>query len=392
MTVAGALAGAGLEVVVVEKSDPATITKLRFDGRTSAIALGSQHILDTIGVWPRLAKDACPIHDIRVTDGNSPLFLHYDHRAVGDLPMGWIIENRLLRQAFLKHAADLKSLTLLAPAEIASLERGAYGVEAHVSTGDRVAAPLVLACDGRNSPLRRAADILVTTWRYPQTAIVCTIGHTEPHHNVAHERFLSPGPFAILPMTDAARGQHRSSIVWTDRSDMAPQYVALEAPDFEAELTRRVGDHLGAVSVLGQRWSFPLSLLHAERYIDTRLALVGDAAHAIHPIAGQGLNMGLRDTAALAEVLVDSARLGLDLGSADVLRRYQQWRRVDNTALAIVTDGLDRIFSNNFAPLRLARSLGIAAVNRLPPLKTFFMRHAMGMVGDLPRLVRGEAL
>lgn len=392
MTVACALGGAGLDVVVVEKSDPTAVIKARFDGRTTAIALGSQHILDGIGLWKLVAPVACPIHDIRVTDGDSPFYLHYDHRDVGDNPMGWVIENRLLRRAFLDHVASLPGVTLLAPDEIETLERGEYGVSARLSGGAVVTAPVVLACDGKGSPLRQSAGILVTGWRYDQTSIVCTLAHTEPHHHIAHERFLAGGPFAILPMTDDARGRHRSSIVWSDRSEWAPHYLALDAAGFEAELRRRVGDFLGGLRVLGRRWSFPLSLQHAERYIDTRMALVGDAAHAIHPIAGQGLNMGLRDTAALAEVLVDAARLGLDPGSADVLRRYQQWRRFDNTVLAVATDGLDRLFSNDIAPLRRARSLGLAAVNRLPPLKRFFMRHAMGMVGDLPRLVRGEAL
>ena len=305
MTVACALGSAGLDVVVVERTDPAAATKARFDGRTTAIALGSQHILNGIGVWPLVAPVACPIHDIRVTDGDSPWFLHYDHREVGDKPMGWVIENRALRRAFLDQVASLRSVTLLAPDEIESLERGEHGVRARLSSGGIVTAPVVLACDGKGSPLRQSAGILVTGWRYHQTAIVCTLAHTQPHRHIAHERFLAGGPFAILPLIDDARGRHRSSIVWSDRSELAQHYIALDAADFEAELRWRVGDFLGGLRVLERRWSFPLSLLHAERYIDTRMALVGDAAHAIHPIAGQGLNMGLRDTAALAEVLVD---------------------------------------------------------------------------------------
>jgi 2-octaprenyl-6-methoxyphenol hydroxylase len=224
-------------------------------------------------------------------------------------------------------------------------------------------------------------------WRYPQTGIVCTVAHELGHQGVAHERFLPPGPFAILPLK-----HNRSSLVWTERADLAPALLALDEAAFAAEMGRRFGDFLGATRVVGARWSYPLSLLHAERYVAPRLALVGDAAHCMHPIAGQGLNLGLRDVAALAEVLTDARRLGLDIGAASVLERYQRWRRFDSVALLAVTDSLNRLFSNDLAPLRLARDLGLAAVDRLPPLKRLFMRHAMGTVGKLPRLLEGEAL
>jgi len=253
-------------------------------------------------------------------------------------------------------------------------------------------AHLVVAAEGRGSPLRAAAGIPVTAWDYPQSGIVCTVAHTEPHGGVAHEHFLPAGPFALLPMTDAADGSPRSSLVWTERRRLVPAMLALDDEAFGAELQRRFGPSLGTLRPAGRRWSYPLSLMHAERYIAHRLALVGDAAHVIHPIAGQGLNLGLRDVAALAETVVEARRLGLDLGDATVLARYQQWRRFDNTVLMIATDGLNRLFSNDLAPLRLARDVGLAAVNRLPPLKRLFMRHAMGLVGDLPRLIRGEAL
>ncbi|HEY9550144.1 MAG TPA: FAD-dependent monooxygenase, partial [Kiloniellaceae bacterium] len=232
---------------------------------------------------------------------------------------------------------------------------------------------------------------------YGQTAIVATVAHALPHGGVAHEHFLPSGPFALLPMTDAVDDQgaavHRSSLVWTERRRLASTMLGLDDDSFAQELQRRFGDSLGRLSLWGgRRWSYPVSLLHAERTIDSRLALVGDAAHGIHPIAGQGLNLGLRDVAALAECIVDARRLGLDVGSPTVLERYQRWRRLDTLALIAATDSLNRLFSNDLPPVRLLRDLGLAAVNQMPPLKRFFMRHAMGLVGDLPRLVKGEAL
>ncbi len=392
LTLGAALAGAGLRATVIDTVDPAATVEPDYDGRTSAIAPGSQRVLAGAGVWDGIAARACPIHDIRVSDGDAPLFLHYDHREAGLGPMGWIVENRDIRRALVARAARLETLRLRAPARLTRLERGRHLVTAHLADGGAVRAPLVLACDGHNSTVRRRAGIAAAEWRYPQTGIVCTVAHERPHRNVAHERFLPAGPFAILPMVDDERGRHRSSIVWTEREKLAPSILGLDRHGFAAELAARFGNFLGALEVVGRRWAYPLGLLHAERYIDRRLALVGDAAHAIHPIAGQGLNMGLRDVAALAEVLVDARRLGLDPGGAEVLARYQRWRRFDNTVLMFVTDGLNRLFSNDLAPVRLARDLGLAAVDAVPPLKRLFMRHAMGLMGDLPRLARGEAL
>ncbi len=392
LTLGVTLAGAGMTVSMIDRADPAALVAPAFDGRTSAIAHGSQRVLDGVGIWRALDDVACPILDIRVSDGDAPLFLHYDHRAVGAGPMGWIVENRDLRRALAARAAGLDRLRVHAPARVDQVERDGHGVVVRLAGGGVVRAPLLLACDGHRSEERRRAGIAAAAWSYSQTGIVCTVLHERPHCNVAHERFLPAGPFAILPMVDDGKGRHRSSIVWTERARLTPALLALDERAFAAELGRRFGDFLGALRVAGPRWSYPLALLHAERYVDHRLALVGDAAHAIHPIAGQGLNMGLRDVAALAEVLVDARRLGLDIGSTQVLQRYQRWRRFDNTVLMFATDGLNRLFSNNVAPVRLARDLGLAAVDALPPLKRLFMRHAMGLVGDLPRLVRGEAL
>ncbi len=400
LSLAVALAGAGLRTILLDAADPATHTAAAYDGRASAIARGSQWVLMGLGVWPELAAEAEPILEIRVSDGKvgaaaSPLFLHYDRQDLGeaaDGPLGHIVENRAIRRALQARAAALERLSLLAPARLETLERGAHGVVAKLGDGRRIGALLAVSAEGQASALRRAAGIRLTRWDYPQAGIVCTVAHERPHQGVAHEHFLPSGPFAMLPMTDTPAGGHRSSLVWTERSALAPAMMALSQADFARELERRFGTGLGRLRETGGRWSYPLALLHAERYIDRRLALIGDAAHVIHPIAGQGLNLGLRDVAALAETLVDAQRLGLDLGAPEVLTRYQRWRRFDNTLLMVVTDGLNRLFSNDLAPLRLARDLGLAAVDRAPPLKRFFMRHAMGLIGDLPRLIRGQAL
>jgi len=383
LTLGIACASAGLKVLVIDREDPVTMIGEQFDGRTSAIAYGSMRVLDGIGVWPILAAKAEAIREIRVADNSAPLFLHYDHREIGDEPMGWIVENRDLRRALHDRARQLPNLVLIAPMQVQS---GTDGVIT-LGNGNIVRAELIAAADGKNSPLREAAGIKSVTWSYPQIGIVATVRHAKPHRGVAVEHFLPAGPFAILPMTG-----NRSSIVWTERATLAPNILKLDDAAFHAEVASRFGDFLGDISVEGPRWSYKLSFLHAQTYVAPRLVLVGEAAHVIHPIAGQGLNMGIRDTAALAECLIDGRRLGLDLGDGTVLARYERWRRFDNIALAAVTDGLNRLFSNSVPPLKLARDVGLAAVGQAPPLKHFFMRHAMGTVGDLPRLVRGEPL
>ena len=388
-----ACAGAGLAVALVDREDPARMLDQGFDGRSSAIAYGSQQVLAALGLWPLLAGEAEPILEIRVADDDAKLFLHYDHRelapdqARAGAPLGWIIENRVLRRVLIEQARSLPTLAFLAPLAVDRVLTSATAAEAALSDGQRLSARLVAAADGAASPLRHAAGIRTLEWRYPQTAIVTTVQHARPHAGVAVEHFLPAGPFAILPMTG-----NRSSIVWTEREELAPRLLALADAEFAVELATRFGDFLGAVEPVGPRWSYPVGLMLAERYVDRRLALIGEAAHVIHPIAGQGLNLGIRDVAALAEIVIDTRRLGLDIGDATPLRRYQQWRRLDTMLLAAVTDGLNRLFSNSIPPLRLARDVGLAAVNRLPPLKRFLMRDAMGITGTLPRLVRGEKL
>ena len=383
-----ACAGAGLRVALVDRADPRAMAGEAFDGRSSAIAFGSQQVLAALGLWAEIAGEAEPILEIRVADDDSPLYLHYDRRELGsEAPLGWIVENRVLRRAFLGRAERLPNLEFVARRTVAAVAAEPETAIVHLSDGRRLRARLAAAADGQRSRLREAAHIETIEWRYPQTAIVATARHERPHGGVAVEHFLPAGPFAILPMTG-----NRSSIVWTEAAALAPRLLALSEPEFAAELRARFGDFLGHVEPVGPRWSYPLALSQAERYGAPRLALVGEAAHLIHPIAGQGLNLGIRDVAALAELAVDARRLGLDIGADAVLRDYQRWRRADALLLAAVTDGLNRLFSNSLPPLRLARQLGLAAVDRLPPLKRFFMRHAMGTLGDLPRLARGQPL
>ena len=383
-----AAAQGGLSSVVVDRDDPHDMVADHFDGRASAVAQASRLALEAIGVWDHLGPTTGPIKEIRVTDGPSPLFLHYDFEEVGDEPLGHMAENRHIRSALLQAAQSHELITLCAPSAVEELARGGDQVTARLKDGSKVAAKLVVAADGRGSATRQSAGINVRSWMYDQRAIVATIEHARDHEGIAHERFLPAGPFAILPL----KGGHHASLVWTEKADLVDSYMALDEAAFLAEIEDRVGGFLGELSLTGPRFSHPLGFQIAERYLDDRLVLVGDAAHGIHPIAGQGLNLGLRDVAALAEVLTQTKRAGLDIGSQTVLEQYQRWRRSDNMLMAVVTDGLNRLFSNDIPPIALARRLGLAAVNQIPPLKALFMRHAMGQVGDLPRLMRGETL
>jgi 2-octaprenyl-6-methoxyphenol hydroxylase len=395
LQLAVACAGAGLSVAVVDPQDPEAMLDSGFDGRTSAIAYGSKLVFDGIGLWPAIAAEAEPIREIRVADDDSPLFLHYDSRELMPArsrqaeaePLGYIVENRVLRRALLAQARSLPSLILLMPRRVTAAMADDGAAVAALDQGARLRGRLIVAADGMNSPLRTAAGIRTVEWRYRQTGIVTTVAHARPHAGIAVEHFLPAGPFAILPMTG-----NRSSIVWTEQADLARRILALPEDAFAAELRARFGSFLGAIEPVGPRFAYPLALMQAERYRARRLALVGEAAHVIHPIAGQGLNIGIRDVAALAELIVDTRRRGLDIGEDALLERYERWRRFDAFALAAVTDGLNRLFSNTIAPVRLARDLGLATVNQLPPLKRLLMRHAMGVLGDRPRLARGERL
>jgi len=382
MTLAVALAREGMHVALIEKSPlPAQLEK-SFDGRVSAIALGSKNILDNLGVWKSLQKEAQPISDIRVSEGNTPFFLHYCHREIGTEPFGYIVENRYIRHALQTVASTSPNITLLDKTSITGFID--EGEQIKLSTQhSSLSTRLLIGADGKQSLVRKLANIDAVEWPYAQTAIVCTIYHQHPHDGLAQERFLPAGPFAVLPMTG-----NRSSLVWVEPNDRAKAYLDLPEEDFVQEIRERVGNYLGEISVEGERFSYPLSLMHAKTYIGKRLALIGDAAHAIHPIAGQGVNLGFRDVAVLSELLAERFHLGMDFADDTTLAHYQQWRRFDNTTMLFVTDGLNRLFSNNIIPIEMARDFGVWAVGKMPPVKRFFMRHAMGTVGDVPKLAR----
>ncbi len=388
-----ALAQEGLNVALVDAEAPARFREDAFDSRTTALAYACARVFRRLGLWPAIEPHAEPIRDILVTDGRAPsavrwgaasaFHLHFDSRELEtDEALGFIVENRVLRSAIYDRIGAEPRIRLHAPARAMDPEFGAASARIMLDSGARIEAPLIVAADGKASPLRASAGIRVSNWGYGQTAIVTTVAHGRPHQGVAQELFLPSGPFAILPMSD-----NRSSIVWTERSEAAPAYLSLDDAAFLAELSRRFGDYLGALSLAGPRFGYPLAFHLAAAFAGRRVALIGDAAHAIHPIAGQGYNLAVKDIAALAEVLGDAAGLGLDIGSMSTLARYQRWRRFDSATLAFGTDALNRLFSNDFGPLRLARDLGMGAVNAVAPLRTFFMRQAGADVGRLPALM-----
>lgn len=395
IVVGGGLAGAatalglahvGLSVIALD-ADPATASDAAtFDGRAYAVALGSQRFWNAVGVWPDVAGHAEPMVDVlvsdgRVSEGASPLFMHLDHRELAEGVYGYMIEDRHLRPALvetLQKAVDYRT-----GVRVASVAYETGRAVATLQDGSKLAAPLLVACDGGASPIAAAAGVRRIKWNYDQQGLVCAVGHELPHQGVAHEMFLPGGPFAILPL----RG-NRSSLVWTERTAEAKRIHALPDADYLFELEKRFGDFLGDITLEGGRWTYPLRLSLAHEYVRPRLALTGDAAHAVHPIAGQGLNLGVRDAAALAEVVAEALRTGEDIGALDVLERYQRWRRFDSTALALSMDALNRLFSNDVTPLRALRDLGLAAMNRMPGPRHFFMRAATGLTGEVPPLMR----
>ena len=386
-----ALAQGGFKTLVADAAAPARMLEPQFDGRVSALAYASVRMLTALGVWEGLAAHAQPIHEILVSDGAigrpaSPFSLHFDAEEIGAHALGYIAENRHIRAALYDVVARTPNLELAAPAVVKSLAVEQGGATVTLADGEEIKCALVIAADGRESRLRNESGIGVIGWFYPQTGIVATVEHEKPHNGVAYEHFLPSGPFAILPMTG-----NRSSLVWTEAKTKAPGLLALDEAGFNDELARRFGSHLGRARAAGPRWSYPLSFHLAREFVRPRFALAGDCAHGIHPIAGQGLNLGLKDAAALAEVLLDAARLGRDIGALDTLKRYERWRRFDSFTLAASTDALNRLFSNDIAPLRHLRDLGLGIVDAIGPARRFFMRHAGGDVGKLPRLMKGEA-
>jgi 2-octaprenyl-6-methoxyphenol hydroxylase len=375
LTAACALAKNGISVRLIEAEDLAKINAKESDGRTSAISYGSAQILQEIGVWAAMEKHGGAILDIRVTDNESPFFVHYDHKIVGDAPMGYIIENYYIRKALFDLAAQYKNITILDKTKYTNLERNINNVKLTLDNGEEITSSLLIAADGKNSKVRELAGIKTTNWSYNQHGIVCTVKHEKNHNGVAVEKFLSAGPFAILPM----QGGHHSSLVWTEPAELAPLYMQMNDEEFLEQLNERFRGYLGKIEVVGKRFSYPLSLCLARQYTATRLALIGDAAHAIHPIAGQGFNLGIRDIPPLVKLISDAKNLGLDIGSDSLLNEYAEARKFDNISMLAITDVLTRLFSNNIFPLKHARRLGMAAVNKIPAVKRLLIRHAMGV-------------
>jgi 2-octaprenyl-6-methoxyphenol hydroxylase len=392
LALASALDASGLSAIVVDPADPDLRKDAAFDGRTSAVSSSSMRMLRTIGVADHFPAPGGPILRIQVADGLQPGGLCFDP-AEDDEPLGWMHENRHLRAA-LRDRAEAGTYTwLLWKSAVTSVERDADGVRVALADGRKLTAPLLVAADGRNSRTREAAGIPVARWRYDHSAIVSTLRHERSHEHIAYEIFYPTGPFALLPMTDDGAnvegGGHRSAIVWSVPSDDAPGWLSLSDEDFAAEASVAMGGFLGKVTMAAPRSTYPLGFHHAARITAQRLALLGDAAHAIHPIAGQGLNLGFRDAAALAQVLVEGARLGLDLGDRQLLDRYQAWRSLDSLMVAMATDGLTRIYGVPGRAASAVRRFGMGVIERVRPLKNQLMAEARGTSGDLPLLLRG---
>ena len=381
LTAALACAHKGASVCLLDAVDPQKTD----DGRASAVAASSYVMLEHLSIAAELKDNVQPITDMLIADGAvgdvSPLTLHFDSTDI-DGPTGYMIENNILRGTLLAKVKAAGKVELRAPIEIKETSRGAKNAVVTLANETQLTASLLVAADGRHSALRQQAGIDVQRFTYDQKAIVTTFEHDLPHDGVAHQIFYAGGPLALLPLTG-----HRCSIVWSDMARAVEAAMSLETHAFTAELARRIGGFLGEIKLCAARQAFPLSLQMADRYTDNRLILLGDAAHAIHPIAGQGLNMGLRDAAALADVIAESRSTGLDIGGA-AIGDYEVWRNFDNKLLGLTTDMLNRLFSNNILPLRHARRLGLAAVNWAKPAQTFFMKEAAGESGALPSLLR----
>ena len=383
---ASALDSSGVSAIVVDPADPAPRSEASFDGRTSAVSSSSMRMLETTGVADYLAEAGCPIWRIAVADGLAPGGLDFepdDHE-----PLGFMHENRNLRAALQARAEAGKNLWLMWKSRVAAVDRGETGVVVSLEDGRKLSAPLLIAADGRNSKTREAAGINVARWQYDHQAIVSVLRHERPHEHVAYEIFYPTGPFALLPMNGDAGG-HRSAIVWSVPQEDAAGWLSLTDEDFAAEAAAAMGGFLGEIAMLAPRSSFPLGFHHAAQMTARRLALVGDAAHAIHPIAGQGLNLGFRDAAALTQVVVEGARLGLDLGDRQLLDRYQRWRSLDALSVAFATDSLTRIYGVPGATASAIRRFGMALVGRISPLRNKLMSEARGTSGELPLLLRG---
>lgn len=383
-----ALAQSGFTVTVIDALSETVRKNAAFDGRAYALALSSMRLLRAIGIWDRVSDHTQPMLEIKVSDGRagegpSPFFMHFDHAEIEEGPMGYMLEDRYLRRAFLEAMKAEPRITQRRDT-VTAQQVDAQGATVTLASGKTLSARLLVGSDGRASGTAQRAGIRRTGWGYGQTALVAAIEHELPHHGTAHQFFMPPGPLAILPLPGNV-----SSIVWSETDETAARFSALSDEDFMQVLRPRFGDFLGEIRLKGKRFSYPLTLTLANSFVAERLALIGDAAHGMHPIAGQGLNAGLRDVAALAQVLDEARHRGEDIAAPDVLARYQQWRRFDTATLAMLTDMTNKLFSNDNPLLRLGRDLGMGALNAIPKLRRGFIREAAGLTGDLPDLMKG---
>jgi len=381
-----------LRVAVADRTPLNTARARSHDGRASAHSAASKHLFSALGVWQRVERHVQPITGIDITDTAldsvvRPTLLHFDGALASGEPAAYMLENHRLRDALISQARETGGLTFLAPESVLDFQLTSSGITARLEHSGEVTAALLIAADGRKSALRKRAGIKTIGWSYPHAGIAATLALEKPHEGRAIQHFLPAGPFAILPLPD-----NRVSLVWTEARARADELIALYDAEFLSQARTRIGGRFGEVKLAGPRAAFPLNLHLARSFVAERMALVGDAAHGVHPLAGQGLNIGLRDVAALSEILVEAARLGLDPGGARLLARYQRWRRFDSAFSGLAMDALNQLFSHDNAPLRAIRSLGLGLVDRAPPLKRLFVREAAGLTGTLPRLLKGEAI
>ncbi len=388
LTLASVLGTHKFSVLCIDREEIPKTLKTNFDGRTTAISFGSHNVMKEAGLWKALKPLACPINTIKILDGNSPVLMDFLSEEVGGNPFGHIVENRDLRAALYARIKELKNADHLAGAIVTGFAADENAAQVTLKSGEKFSANLVIGADGKNSALRKFLKITTHGWTYDQTAIVCCIEHENPHNNVAIEHFRKEGPFAVLPMLDDQRGNHRSALVWTVHGANAKSYLDMDADTFNIALAARFPSEYGLVKVSGERFSYPLSLQHAHKYTGTRLALIAEAAHAMHPIAGQGLNMGMRDIAALSDLLLNARDNDEDLGADELLTKFQRARHFDNSMMMGATDGLNKLFSNSLPFIGPLRRLGVALVDKCPPAKHFFMSQAMGTAGFVPEKMK----